>query len=158
MAVWGSSLSMATCPTCCPDSATCPCDTGAFPTNLTVSLTWLTGICTPISGSTIGISNTGSGSWEATGFGSGGCPPFQCFFSCIKVGAVYKFSITVVFSADLSATGYADVINCGPPVDIEFSSIPLTWSGFNGSTLCCDPGPDTGVATGLGTIKVKVTP
>jgi len=158
MPVWPSTITVSgDCSSCCGPVG-CPCNTGAFPDTMYADITLLTGICTGMTGSSMSMHRTGMETWAGDGFGhgSGTCPPqILCDFSCIKIGSLYYFQIGMAWSPDLTAGGTATVVVCGPPIDIEFT-LNLVWSGFNGSTLCCDPGPDTGSATIIGTIKVKV--
>lgn len=156
---WPSSFTMGSCPECCGGGG-CPCDTSLFPSTLHVAITKLTGTCDAMTGSGMAMNYISGATWQGTGFGTGtgSCPPdIQCDFSCVNVSGTYVFQISMAWSPDLAAGGTATVVNCGPPVDIEFT-LNLVWSGFNGSTLCCDPGPDTGTSTIIGTIKVVVSP
>lgn len=155
--VWSSTITTSgDCSACC-GAVGCPCNTGAFPSNLNVKLTWLSGPCPAIDGMVVTISHTFGSNWSGNGGFPNPCAPAQVSFNCSDTGGgVYKFSISIAFGADLSLISYHTSYTCSP-VDILFDPVNLIWSGSNGSSLCC-PQTDTGTVTILGTYKVEVTP
>ncbi len=153
MADWASTISLSGCGTCC--GGVCPCDVSTMPSTLNGLISWLSGFCTAMGGVTFVLTKSGA-SWSVTGF-AGGCIPVLGTLTCIDTGGgIYKFRLNLAFGADLSMIADSTSITCSP-VDIEFSSVDLIWSGANGTSLCCPIGTDTGVATVIGNFKIKIT-
>lgn len=150
-------LSPSDCPGCGCNISTCPCDKTAINNTLTVTVVSFTGTggytCPSMAGTTYTVHHTLVGDpWLQNSF-SGACAPFSTSFDCTDG----NFTITIVFAADLTASGtVSTAVQCTPTLEVDFT-LTLVWSGFNGTTTCCGFSPDTFTATTVGTILVKVT-